>query len=172
MKHTYLLLIASCCALPAMAQKKTDKFTDSLVSRWSLELNLKGGGASQSFTTANTLANYPQALNANTGSLKYTNGYSYGADAEIGFFFGKKRHWGLGTGFMYMQQQGDVTLNDFKMESAATDANGNIYSIQGQFIRAGQRAVPAPQVTASSTSTNPFATSTAPITSTTANPFL
>ena len=128
MKKIIFLLAAAYSTVPAIAQEsKRNYHADSLLSRWVIDVNLLGGGASQMFTSANTDANYPNSLNTNTGQLKYRNGYSYGGDAQLGFFFGKKRHFGIGAGIMYMQQNGDAVLNDYHTEYEATDGAGNVY---------------------------------------------
>jgi len=128
MKKLLMLFIAACGSVSAIAQgPNSHDQPDSLVSRWVIDVNLLGGVASQTFTTANSNANYLNGLNLNTGQLKYSNGSSFGGDAQLGFFFGKKRHFGIGTGFMYMQQQGTASLNNYHVEYQATDGNGNIY---------------------------------------------
>jgi outer membrane protein OmpA-like peptidoglycan-associated protein len=131
MKKLLLLLIAAGGAASAIAQQAKQEYRhDSLLSRWVLDINLMGGGASQSITTANTTTNYPGAVNMNTGQLNYSNGYSYGGNAQLGFFFGKKRHFGLGTGVLFMQQHGTAELDGFNASYQATDAAGNIYRQQ------------------------------------------
>ena len=128
MKKLLILLIAACGSASAFAQEpNSHDQPDYLVSRWVIDANLMGGLSTQTFTTASTMGNYPNALNMNTGQLKYTNGTSYGGDAQLGFFFGKMRHFGIGAGFMYMGQHGDANLNNYHVEYQATDGNGNIY---------------------------------------------
>jgi len=128
MKTLLMLLVAAGATLPANAQTpNTGYSTDALLSRWVVDINLLGGLASQTFTTANSVNNYPNALNANMGNLTFKNGYSFGADGQLGFFFGQKRHFGLGAGIMYMQQQGDAALDNFHIEYQATDSRGNIF---------------------------------------------
>ena len=128
MKKLLLMLIATGGILPAVAQEKVRSYkTDAELSRWVIDFNLLGGLANQDFTTANTNANYPNTVNTNTGELKFRNGYSFGADAQLGFFFGKKRHFGIGAGLMYMQQHGDAELSNYHTEYQATDGQGNIY---------------------------------------------
>jgi len=128
MKKLLLLFIAIGNVLPAMAQGNSPHYlTDSLLSRWVIDADLLGGLATQNFTTANSAPNYLNGLNMNTGQLQYKNGYTVGADAGIGFFFGKKRHFGLGTGIMYMQQQGFANLNNYHVEYQANDGEGNIF---------------------------------------------
>jgi len=129
MKKLLILLIAASGSLCAHAQDTTKhKFThDADLGRWVIDLNLLGGGASQNFNTSATTASYLNPLNMNTGELKYRNGYSYGGDAQLGFFFGKKKHFGIGAGIMYMQQNGDAILNNYHVEYQATDGAGNVY---------------------------------------------
>lgn len=123
-----LALTAISGSMAATAQKANPGYTvDSQLSRWVIDVNLIGGLASQDFKTANSNLYYPGGVNLNTGELKYKNGYALGADAQLGFFFGKKRHFGLGAGFMYMQQSGNNSLNGYHVEYEAKDAAGNIY---------------------------------------------
>ncbi len=124
--------------LSAGAQAPKKSYTpDSLLSRWVIDLNLKGGLSNQDFTTANTTLNYPEAVNANTGNLKYKNGYAFGGDVQLGFFFGKKRHWGLGAGFMYLAQDADAILDNYHVEYKATDFQGSTFRqvISGNDVR-------------------------------------
>ena len=128
MKKLLLLFIALGGVLPAMAQGNGPGYlTDALLSRWVIDADLLGGLATQNFRTANSTLNYLNGLNMNTGQLQYKNGYSVGADAGIGFFFGQKHHFGLGTGIMYMQQQGFANLDKYHVEYQANDGEGNIF---------------------------------------------
>ncbi len=94
-----------------------------------VDVNLLGGVLMQDLTTANTNPNYLNGLNLNTGgNLKFTNGMSYGFDAQLGYFFGHSNHFGVGAGFMYLYQQGDVAMsNPYHAEYQATDYEGNVY---------------------------------------------
>ncbi len=111
MKKILFLLIAANGALSAIAQSpetstKADApkhprkwfMPDSMLSRWVIDVNLLGGVLTQDLTTANTSGNYTNGINNNTGTLKFKNGVSYGGDAQLGYFFGKKSHFGIGTG--------------------------------------------------------------------------
>jgi outer membrane protein OmpA-like peptidoglycan-associated protein len=138
MKKIYLLLLAAISAGSTIAQQPAPgTHANNLTPRWAIDANLLGGFANQSFKTANTVGNYPDAVNANTGKLRYKNGYSYGANVQVGYFFDKNRHWGLGTGVLFMEQRGVATLNDFSIEYRANDAAGNIYrqSVKGNGIK-------------------------------------
>ncbi len=137
MKKLFFLLLASGGVLSAMAQAPSSKSTsakkkfagDSLLSRVVVDVNLLGGVLTQDMTAGSALANYPAyvASESNVGKLKFKNGLSYGFDAQIGYFFGKKRHFGLGLGFMYLAQEGDMVLDQFRVAYQAYDQNGNTY---------------------------------------------
>ena len=138
MKNIILLMLSAGFSLPAIAQRAhTHRQADSLSPRWVIDANLMGGLADKTFTVANSLVNYPGAVNANTGELKYKNGYSLGANLQLGFFFGKKRHFGIGTGLHYAAQNGEAALNDFHIDTRATDLAGNTYRniIRGNDVR-------------------------------------
>jgi len=141
MKKVFLLLIAASGALSAIAQAPAPegytnnghrKYTkDSALMRWVVDVNLLGGALTQDLTTKSTLANYNNnigSLSNTGGNLKFTNGSSYGFDAQLGYFFGHSCHFGIGAGFMYLQQQGDVTMsNNFHVEYQSTDNQGNTF---------------------------------------------
>ncbi len=142
MKKLFSILIAAGGALSAAAQTPGDntganidpnphKYKDANLPRWVLDVNFVGGVLMQDFTTKNTMSNYLDVIaeKSNTGgSLKLTNGINYGGDVQLGFFFGKKRHFGLGTGFMYLRQEGDATWSDnFKVQYKSFDANNDVF---------------------------------------------
>jgi|GEM_PF-463803 len=134
MKRLILILIASCSAISLLAQdatrnKKKDFKHDRDLSRWVLDVNLMGGGYIQNFTSATSTSGYLNEIPSvsNNGNLKFSNGASFGGDAQIGLFFGKNKHWGIGTGFMYLYQQGDATLDNFSVQYQSTDANGKTF---------------------------------------------
>jgi len=125
MKKIFLLFISACIAFSAMAQDQRRQYAaDSSLSRWVIDVNFLGGGFTQNFTAANTAPNYLNGLNINTGDLGFKNGVAYGGDAQLGFFFGHKRHWGIGTGLLYLRETGNVTLDNFHAEYQSVDANG------------------------------------------------
>lgn len=99
---------------------------DSFLSHFVLDLNLMGGLLTQDIKAANTYPNYTNYIGAlsNTGQLKFTNGMSYGAELQVGYFFGNKAHWGVGLGFNYLYQQGDLTLDKFDVQYQSRDNNG------------------------------------------------
>lgn len=101
---------------------------DSLLSRWVVDINAIGGVLTQELNVANTSSNYTNGIAGNnTGKLKFDNGMSYGGDIQLGYFFGKRGHFGIGTGLMYMNQTGDLTLSNFGVQFQSTDGMGNTF---------------------------------------------
>jgi len=139
MKRIFFFLLAANGALSAFAQDANHADSskhhnrrwyknDSLLSRWVVDINLLGGVLTQDLTLANTSPNYTNGIAGNnTGTLKFSNGMSYGADAQLGYFFGKRGHFGLGTGLMYLYQTGDLTLEGFRVQYQSADAGGNVF---------------------------------------------
>lgn len=128
MKKLFFLLIAASGALSATAQTKNKQYhKDSLMSRWVFDINVMGGYFRQDLTSVTSAGNYPDAINLNTGNLKFANGGAAGFNGQIGFFVGKRRHFGLGTGIMYMGQWGTANLDNFHVEYRATDFQGRTF---------------------------------------------
>jgi outer membrane protein OmpA-like peptidoglycan-associated protein len=137
MKKLLFLLLASggalsvCAQTPSVNTKGHKKYAaDSLLSRVVVDVNVVVGALDQEFTTTNSFVDYLnyKAGSSQMGKLKFSDGLSYGFDAQIGYFFGKKRHFGLGLGFMYLQQQGDVVIDNFHVAYQAFDENGHTYT--------------------------------------------
>lgn len=142
MKKIFFLLIAANGALSAIAQTTEPGMqgvqpvqparcynSDSLLSKWAIDINLLGGALTQDYTVVNTFGNYPNALKADLGNLKFTNGMSFGLNAQIGYFFDRKGHFGVSTGFLYIMQRGDATLSSYNVVYKGTDANGDFRQI-------------------------------------------
>ena len=121
-----MLLVAGSAA-SASAQTVNNMYADSLLSRWFAELNFTGGIAGQSLTLGNIGSNYNSSVNDTISGLKFKNGNSLGFDLQGGYFFGKKRHFGVSTGVVYFSQTGDVSLDKFHTEYKRTDDSGYVY---------------------------------------------
>lgn len=134
MKKLILSAVAAGSMLVATAQdtvkvKRINKHYDALLPAWCLDINLKGGLVMQDLSQVNMSGNYTNAIGAKTdiGTVNFNNGMSYGFDAQLGYFFGKKRHWGLGVGVMYLKQSGDMKLDKFHVEYQSTDFGGDVF---------------------------------------------
>lgn len=128
MKQLIILLIAGFPVLSASAQTKVKNYTqDKDLSRWVLDLNGMGGIYSQQLDIANSASNYLNGVNINTGKAEFKNGSAFGGNLQLGVFFGKNKHWGLGTGILYLRESGSMTLRDFHAEYQSVDNNGDIF---------------------------------------------
>jgi outer membrane protein OmpA-like peptidoglycan-associated protein len=128
------LLIAAGGALSASAQTRNEGAStkklynaDSLLPHWSVDVNLMGGALWHDLTTVNPAGNYVNAVSTNTGELKFSKGSSFGIQGQLGYFFDYKGHFGIGTGLMYMYQMGNMTLDQYRVDYKAYDANGDVY---------------------------------------------
>jgi outer membrane protein OmpA-like peptidoglycan-associated protein len=140
MKKMFFLLIAATEALSAGAQTAGQAAqplapvpvgycTDEFLSRWVLDINFRGGTLSQDVNTAVSATNYADAVSSKTnlGTADFKGKYTLGVDGQLGFFFGNKRHWGLGAGFMYLGQRAESSLDQYHVEYRSTDVNGNVF---------------------------------------------
>ncbi len=108
--------------------KRKSWLRDGQMSHTVLDINGMGGMLTQDLTRANTAGNYLNGINTNnTGKLKFDNGMSYGGDIQLGYFLGKKAHWGVGIGFQYLYQTGDLTLDQYRVQYQSTDGGNNIF---------------------------------------------
>lgn len=109
--------------------KHARKHYDALLPAWCIDINLKGGMLMQDLSQVNMAGNYTNSITANNniGTVKFNNGMAYGGDVQLGYFFGKNRHWGVGVGFLYMSQSGDMTLDKFHVEYQSVDSRGDVF---------------------------------------------
>ncbi len=147
MKKIALLLLAAGGFFSASAQSKapvanstdsTRKDIDSLRPEWKadsflshfvLDFNLMGGLLTQDLKAANTYPNYANYIGAltNTGNMKFSKGVSYGAELQLGYFFGTKAHFGVGLGFNYLRQMGELSLDKFDVQYQSVDGFGETF---------------------------------------------
>ncbi len=127
MKKLFFLLIIA--GTSARAQNDSVRWMPAPdgSSMWTVEGNVLFGSLSQNLTTANSSGNYLNGVNVNQGNLTFKESGTVGIDAQVGWFPGKQRHWGLGTGLMFLRQHGNVQLDNFHAEYQAIDDAGNIY---------------------------------------------
>ena len=142
MKKFILMFIAAACGMHVLGQNinpdndyvpgrtmktKAGCMRDSVATGWCIDGNITGGFLMQNITTGNMAANYANALNANIADVDYKEGVSMGIDLQVGYFFGPKRNFGIGAGLMYMNQQGDLTIDHFHVEYRSIDYYGNTF---------------------------------------------
>ncbi len=100
---------------------------DSQLPQWCIDVNITGGFLTQNITSANPAAQYLNSLNSNISGLNFSKGSSFGFDIEGGYFFNKKRNFGIGAGIWYMRQAGNVTMDNFQIEYQSWDKSGNTF---------------------------------------------
>jgi outer membrane protein OmpA-like peptidoglycan-associated protein len=122
-----LFLLITLGTLSATAQNMAPQGLGGDGSMWTFEGNVLLGSLRENLTTANSTGNYPNGVNVNQGNLTFGTSGTVGIDVEAGWFPGKHRHWGIGTGIMYLRQHGYAVLDSFHAEYQATDSKGNIY---------------------------------------------
>ena len=128
MKKIICSLFAAGSALSAIAQAPSQSWSqDKDLSRVVLDLNFLGGGFSQTMDMAKTQPNYLNGINVSQGTTDFHNGLAVGGDVQLGFFVGKNKHWGIGTGLMYMREWGDLKLSNFHADYQSTDNNGYVF---------------------------------------------
>jgi outer membrane protein OmpA-like peptidoglycan-associated protein len=129
MKHLLLFLSIISAALSTSAQTTPVVSSKPELEKapWCVDLNLKPGLLSQDISMSNLSSRYPNALNSNIGSVKSDKGRSFGMDVQVGYFFGPKREYGVGTGLMFFTQKADLTMDPFHIEYESTDHEGNTF---------------------------------------------
>ncbi len=124
MKKLILLFVAAGAGFSAMAQVRGGD--NYYAQKYVLDLNFPVGVAMSS-PTSNFAPNYLNVATSNIDKIKMGAGLSYGADAQFGYFIGKKRRFGIGAGIQYFMQSSDVTLGAFRVEYQDKDSHGYDY---------------------------------------------
>jgi outer membrane protein OmpA-like peptidoglycan-associated protein len=100
---------------------------DNILSNWCIDVNGLAGGLTQNITSAPVAGSYLNSVNTHISAPVFNNGMSYGFDVQAGYFFDNSRHFGVGTGILYMYQQGSMTMDNFHVEYQAVDKFGNTF---------------------------------------------
>lgn len=117
--------LATSCSLYAQDLPKRDT---AELPKWHLSADVSIDGQVRKYNTVNTAGNYRNAIStSNAGHFEYKNGIAISGSIQAGYFIGKKRKWGIGTGIMYQYQAGQAQLHDFRMEYQASDAVNNTF---------------------------------------------
>jgi outer membrane protein OmpA-like peptidoglycan-associated protein len=131
MKKLICFFIAVNSLMIAQAQDSTKKKHinyDADLPGWVFDINLKGGMLTQDAGKYNMARNYLNAISgAGISDIKFNNGTMFGADGQLGYFFGKSRHFGVGVGFSYIMQNYDITLDRFRIEYQSNDYRNDVF---------------------------------------------
>lgn len=133
MKAIKLSIISAMLWLSASTQVQAQNATlatkslDQAMPRWFVGANARLGTQFMQFNQLNYEAQYLNRLNADVSKLEVNNGLNYGLDLNLGYFFGKKRNFGLATGVQWLAQQYTYSLDRFALEFQANDFGGNVF---------------------------------------------
>ena len=92
-------------------------------------IDVKAGTLSQSLTAVDFTQNYKSVIAANTvyAAPHFSSGGSFGFDAQLEYYFGKKANIGLGAGFAYFSQKGTMQMDNFHVEYQSEDFENNVF---------------------------------------------
>ncbi|MBU3660612.1 MAG: OmpA family protein [Flavobacteriales bacterium] len=123
------MLALSICTATAnsWAQTQATAPKSDYLPAWYVGLGAFGGSQSGKIDQNNWSQFYLNALNANIANLEQSNASNAGFNASFGYFFGKKRMIGLGTGFQYLYSKYDLNLEQMGIEYQSTDAQGGTF---------------------------------------------
>jgi outer membrane protein OmpA-like peptidoglycan-associated protein len=108
-------------------QFKALKNNDQVLPRWALDVTYKYGSLAQDIEMIDLKQSYTNQLSSTFSTPSFSKGTSHGASLQLGYFFGKNRRWGLGTGVSVFLQKGTLTIDDFKTQYQSTDENGTTF---------------------------------------------
>jgi outer membrane protein OmpA-like peptidoglycan-associated protein len=60
-------------------------------------------------------------------NLEQKSANNFGINLNLGYYFGKNRNFGLGTGLQYIQNRSNLGLNPFSLEYQSIDNFGNVF---------------------------------------------
>jgi outer membrane protein OmpA-like peptidoglycan-associated protein len=111
----------------AKAQSQNNLGHDSQMPRWFVGAGLSAGTQIGSIEQGNWIQSYPNALNSNISDLKQSGASHLGFNFSLGYFFGKKRNFGLGTGLQFLSTKTNYSIEKFAIEYQSTDNFGSVF---------------------------------------------
>lgn len=132
------IVALSICTVATISLGQTEKGAakNTQTPPWYVGLGVFGGAQSGKLDQNVWSQYYLNALNANISNLKQKNGSHFGFNASFGYYFGKKRMIGLGTGFQFLQSQYELGLDAFAVEFQSVDVQGQTFR---QIIRSNNQ---------------------------------
>jgi outer membrane protein OmpA-like peptidoglycan-associated protein len=100
---------------------------DSKMPRWYLGASVFGGLNTSNIDQTNWSKSYLNAINVNMPNLEQKSANNFGINLNLGYYFGKNRNFGLGTGLQYIQNRSNLGLNPFSLEYQSIDNFGNVF---------------------------------------------
>lgn len=93
----------------------------------SVDLEANGGIMTQKIKAIPFSTNYQDALNTTQSEIKFSSGSSRGANFRLGYYFDKRRKFGVGIGLDYYKQQGNLQMDTFHVEFRSKDDAGGTF---------------------------------------------
>lgn len=122
MKNIISIISVMGIALTAQAQDAAK------VNHWYVGINGKVGKVQEKMSMRTLGLNYNNAIRNDVPvTSHYENKTSFGADIQIGYFFDRKGEWGVATGVMYRTHEGELSVDDMRVQYQATDHNNAVY---------------------------------------------
>lgn len=123
------ILALSLCTATANGMAQVDKTTNQKIETapWYVGLGVFGGGQTGNLDQITWSQYYLNPLNVNISNLEHKSASHLGFNASMGYYFGKKRMFGLGTGFQLLQSQFDLGLETFALDFESVDAQGQTF---------------------------------------------
>jgi len=118
----FSLLICLVARTPVWGQAPWELFP-----QFFLEGDFKIGEFSEKLGTASLTNSYPNVLNPVSGNITFTESRSNSYNLEFGGYLNHKRTFGIGTGFIYQRQRGNIGTDTFHVEFESTDYKGNVF---------------------------------------------
>ncbi|MCF8254697.1 MAG: OmpA family protein [Bacteroidia bacterium] len=122
-----IALILLFAGLTINAQDNSKKDYDASMPSWFIGGNLRLGTQFISANQNNWSSMYLNSLNTNIGEVDASKGLNYGLDLTLGYFFGSKKNFGLGTGLQFVSQRYQLNVEKFALEYQSTDNFGSTF---------------------------------------------
>jgi outer membrane protein OmpA-like peptidoglycan-associated protein len=124
MKHLFTLLFFFFVLNAVLAQdtlKHPLKSKDRCLPRFCIDLSYMPGIMNTKLDLLNYKSSYSQAVNSYYTIPKISNALSTTYNLQLSYFFGKERHWGIGTGLMYRNESCSMSMDSLHMEFMMSD---------------------------------------------------
>ena len=122
MKKFKTLFILITIAYSTMGKEKGENAT-----KYAIDVSGMFSTLSQDLSSNGKMGTYLLPAIYAPGTIKFTNGSSIGGDGQFSCYFGNHHHFGAGIGFIYVIQNGQITLDGFHVEYKETDPKNYDY---------------------------------------------
>ena len=98
-----------------------------VIHPWCVDLSLLGGYSALQTTNQNLANGYLNAINPQVPGITIGKGVNVGLNGTIGYFFGKKQHFGIGTGLVVDLINYKLYQNKFDIQYQSTDSLNRVF---------------------------------------------